>query len=759
MSSFSRTSLGFKLLSAFIIIIVVVLTAITVFSILHERAKARQELMGKGEILAGMLSFSSRIGVYAESRDALKDAAAGMVSEPDVVFVGIYNADFKPLYVVDKGPAGKAASLDSGPDAPPVRETESTLEFTKPVLLTLNPNEAETLYFGEKDAAAPTKTIGYVSIVLDKKLLNQEVLGILARNAFMALMFISASVVVVYLSVRKITRPLATLTTSVKALGRGGDIAPIPVTTMDEIGKLSTAFNAMVEERAGAEHALRESEKKYRELFEEAINPVFISTPRGEIIDMNRAGVEFFGCADKEELLALNIQQDLYAHPEDREVFKRIMERSGSVKNFEVQLNTKNGEPRSVVISATAVRDKAGVITAYRGMLRDVTTERSLEEQLRHAQKMEAVGRLTGGVAHDFNNILTAIVSYAYHLQIKLAKTEDPLGVYAENIIVAGEKAAGLIRSLLIFSRKQMLNPRPVDLNEIVRGHTDILARLISDDIELATRLRDDPMIINADRGQIELMLMNFVSNARDAMPDGGRIVIKTDKVHFTEEGAGVPCPCKPGEYAALSVADTGVGMDAATQQKIFEPFFTTKEQGKGTGLGLSLVYGIVKQHNGHIDVASEPLQGTTFTVYLPLQDVATPLVASDDKPPRAKGGEAILIAEDGEEEREFVGSVLGDFGYRIVKAADGEEALRKFYEQGDAVNLLLLDMVMPLKNGMQVYVEAKKSRPDLKAIFITGYPADRYDLGGHDDVDLHFLIKPVSPRQLLQKVREVLDS
>jgi signal transduction histidine kinase/ActR/RegA family two-component response regulator len=398
------------------------------------------------------------------------------------------------------------------------------------------------------------------------------------------------------------------------------------------------------------------------------------------------------------------------------------------------------------------------------GVFRDVTERKLSEEekqklqaQLLQAQKMEAVGQLAGGIAHDFNNILAAIVGYGNLIQMKMSD-DDPSRIYLEQILASSERAANLTQSLLAFSRKQLINPASLDLNNVIRKVEKFLSRIIGEDVELKTSLSRDALMIFADQMQLEQILMNLATNARDAMPAGGHLHIETRRVVFDEDSVRTQGEGAPGVYAELSVTDTGAGMDEKVQERLFEPFFTTKELGRGTGLGLSIVYGIVKQNNGYITVSSEVGQGTTFKIYLPIVKSGTPLSKTDSFQEQPRGGtETILLAEDNQIVRSLTRDVLMEFGYKVIEAADGAEALTKFMENKHGINLLIIDVIMPKKNGREVYEEAKKRNPDIKVLFTSGYPADLIQKQGVLEKGLNFISKPSSPQELLKKVREVL--
>jgi PAS domain S-box-containing protein len=387
---------------------------------------------------------------------------------------------------------------------------------------------------------------------------------------------------------------------------------------------------------------------------------------------------------------------------------------------------------------------------------RDITEQKNLEHQLRHAQKMEALGTLAGGVAHDFNNILTVIMGFCDLTAAELDKSSTQKH-YMDQIMAASERALTLTNSLLAYSRKQVMNPSRLELNARLQQTEKFLARLIGEDIELVTKLCQEKLVVMADSGQLEQVLMNLAANARDAMSRKGSLVIATAKLEINEGFVRLHGYGKPGTFALLSVSDTGSGIDAATKEKIFEPFFTTKQMGQGTGLGLSIVYGIVKQHDGYINVYSEPGKGTTFNIFLPLIEGAEDAPGPEQQQV-AGGNETILLAEDDHGVRALVKIILTGSGYTVIEAGDGEEALAKFRQNEAVIGLLVLDVVMPKKNGKELYEEICTLKNGVKAIFISGYTADIMDKNGLMQSGLHLLTKPLLPSQLLAKVREVLD-
>jgi signal transduction histidine kinase/ActR/RegA family two-component response regulator len=388
----------------------------------------------------------------------------------------------------------------------------------------------------------------------------------------------------------------------------------------------------------------------------------------------------------------------------------------------------------------------------------EIAERKQLEEQLLQAQKMEAIGRLAGGVAHDFNNLLTAIIGYS-QLALQRIPPDDPLRHDLDEIRKAGERAATLTRQLLAFSRKQVLQPKVLDLNAVVASTSKMLHRLIGEDIRFRTIL--DPALkrVKADPGQIEQVLMNLAVNARDAMPNGGSLSIETANVYLDEEYARHHVEVQPGRYVMLAVSDTGCGMSAEVLSHIFEPFFTTKEQGRGTGLGLAMVYGIIKQSGGHIWVYSEPGKGTTFKLYLPLAEEADSAAeqALEQTAFLPTGTETILLAEDDAQVREFASRVLRELGYKVIEATDGQQALKEA-EQTPNIDILLTDVVMPYVGGKELSERLRSVRPGIKVLFLSGYTEYatlRQGMLGDGDAFLH---KPFAPGELARKVREVLD-
>lgn len=504
--------------------------------------------------------------------------------------------------------------------------------------------------------------------------------------------------------------------------------------------------------------------QKFIENILETVDEGFIVMDRGfKIISANKAYLKFLDMPFEKVIgrrcyeLSHRIEMPCYKTGEDCAV-KHVFENGKPHACMHIHTDGK-GNLIYVENKAYPVKDESGQVVSAIEIINDITEKRKLEEQLRHSQKMEAIGQIAGGIAHDFNNILTAIIGYGHMLDIRM-KEDDPLKLYLEPILSSADRAANLTQSLLTFSRKQIINLAVVDMNAIIQKISKFLLRVIGEDVELKTTIAEKELTVMADSGQIEQVLMNLATNARDAMPKGGILTIKTESLKIDKKFIRTYGYGEEGIYTVVSVTDTGIGMGENTRQKIFEPFFTTKEVGKGTGLGLSIVYGIVKQHRGYINCCSELGKGTTFEMYLPLikkveEHKETAIARAEEA---RSGTETVLVAEDEIDVRKIVKGTLEEFGYKVIEAKDGEEAIQKFKENKDTICLLFFDVVMPKMGGKEAYEKIKKIKPDVKVLFASGYPSDFIHREEILKEGYAFISKPVSPTIILKKVREVLD-
>jgi len=511
-------------------------------------------------------------------------------------------------------------------------------------------------------------------------------------------------------------------------------------------------------ERKRVEREFEQSERKFRTAFEDAAVGMCLTAMDHRFLVVNRSLCRMLGYT-MEELTAMDWIEA--THPHDREKCRtwsdKILAGEEHVSSMEKRYLHKDGRIVWGMVTKVLLRDDDGEPLYYINQIQDITELKCLENQLRYSQKMEAIGTLTGGIAHDFNNILTAIIGYGSLLEMNLADNET-LHQYVSTILAAADRATSLIQSLLAFGRTQAMEQRVADLNDIVQGVEKFLLRLLREDIELQTTIADNACMVLVDSGQIEQVLMNLSSNARDAMQNGGKLSVATSMINLDRDFVAYHGYGAPGRYVLLTVTDTGNGMDEKTKARIFEPFFTTKEVGKGTGLGLSMAYGIVKSHNGYITCYSEPGAGTTIRVYLPAVDALAeplPLPADEFYP---GGTETILVAEDDEQVRMLTHKLLETFGYTVIEARDGNDALKQFSTCKEMISLVLLDVIMPGKNGREVYEEMRKEKTGLKVLFTSGYSTDIFQQWELDESGLDFISKPVLPVELLQKIRALLD-
>jgi PAS domain S-box-containing protein len=509
-------------------------------------------------------------------------------------------------------------------------------------------------------------------------------------------------------------------------------------------------------ERKRAEESMKLAYAELNQVFQTAAGGMRVIDKDFNMIRMNETFAKLAGTSknDAAGKKCHEFFQSIHCHT-PRCSMRRVLSGEERIE-FESIRKRKDGTTVACIVTASAFRDPNNVIMGIVEDFKDMTEYKKLEKQLIQAQKMEAIGQLAGGIAHDFNNILTAIIGYGNLLHSEIE--EDYLKQYAVRILKSAQRAANLTRSLLAFSKGQLITPSPVNLNDIIRSMKNLLSSLMGEDVELITMLEDKECTAMADGGQIEQILMNLAANARDAMPEGGRFIIKTDLMEMNNAFINVHGFGRPGAYVVITVEDNGEGIAEEIKEKIFEPFFTTKEVGKGTGLGLSMVYGIIQQHEGFIDFKSKIGKGTRFQIYLPLIEIPVEDIMTKNAYIIKNGHETVLVAEDDAYVRTLTKEILEGYGYKVIEATNGENALRAFDSCQDDIKLLLLDVVMPKKNGKEVYDAIKRKNHDIKALFISGYDADIIHKRGGLDKEVNFISKPVSPGELLFKVRDVLD-
>ncbi|HXF94696.1 MAG TPA: PAS domain S-box protein [Gemmatimonadales bacterium] len=517
-----------------------------------------------------------------------------------------------------------------------------------------------------------------------------------------------------------------------------------------------------ITERRRSEEELRRSEERLR-LVGRATNDAIwdYDLATGEVW-WSESVQTLFGYSDR-EIEPGTAFWERRLHPDERERViadaRAALEGSGAYWHAEYRFRRGDGSYAEILDRAYIIRDASGHAVRMIGSMMDVTARRQLEAQFRQAQKLEAVGRLAGGIAHDFNNLLTAIIGYA-ELLLQDLSPHDPRHADVREIHRAAERAAGLTRQLLAYSRKQVLQPRVLDLNDVVRSAEQLLARLIGEDVSVVTRLEPALGRVTADPNQIEQVIVNLAVNARDAMPRGGTLILETANAELDAAYAQDHGPLTPGRYVMLSVSDTGIGMDAETRSHLFEPFFTTKGPGKGTGLGLAQVYGTVKQSGGYVWVYSEPGIGTTFKIYLPRVDAPAEAPARDGaRQPLPGGRETILLVEDEESVRSVARGMLRRQGYTVLEAADARQAMELAERHAGPIHLLIADVVMPEIGGREVAARITALRPEVRVLYVSGYTEDAIAHYGVLDPAAAFLEKPFTPAILARRVRELLDA
>jgi len=503
---------------------------------------------------------------------------------------------------------------------------------------------------------------------------------------------------------------------------------------------------------------LKESEERYRRLFEDDLSGDFVADRNGTVVACNQSFVDLLGIESLEAARGLDINT-LFPDSFVRQRFWQDLHHLRKLKLYEISLRSTSSRTLSVLANVVGYFDESGEIYEVKGYLIDTTERKRLETQLRQAQKMEAVGRLAGGIAHDFNNLLTVIIGYSSLIEDK-AREGKPVERDLEGIQTAARKATALTKQLLAFSKRQILNPVVINMNDLVRDLDKMLRRLVTEDIVLTVYTGATSPYVLVDPSQVEQSLINLVVNARDAMPKGGRIVVECKNVELSEAIPGATGDIPPGHYLRLSVTDTGVGIETELLAQIFEPFFTTKTPDKGTGLGLSTVFGIIDQSHGYVEVHSEIGKGSTFILYFPVTGQDLPRKVGETGKEAAPGGsETVLVVEDEDAVRALVSQLLTMKGYRVLEASNPGEALLIYEKLKDEIDLLISDIVMPHMDGHLLSTRLRNINPDLKIILMSGYPAQTLKDKIEEDSSLPLIQKPFEANAFMSKVRQVLDA
>ncbi len=580
------------------------------------------------------------------------------------------------------------------------------------------------------------------------------------------LIFALCIALAISLAMQRLIRPLQVLAVRAQEISAGNlGGTDLLVSSSDEIGILSQSFNLMADNLRTTLSGLKESEDNFRGIFENSIEGIMQTTLQGKMINANPAMARMLGYESAEVLISSseNIQQQLYVNPDDRNQLLSELRKTGSIHDLEVQFRRYDNDIIWVSISAFLVRDAEGEPLRIEGLFFDITDRRRAEqergklfEQLVQAQKLEAVGQLAGGVAHDFNNMLAVILGRTQLTLLDMKPTDKHYATFVE-IENAAEHSVNLTRQLLAFARKQTVAPRHININQSISTTFNLLRRLITEDIELIFQPEDNVGLVFIDPDQVGQILTNLCVNARDSISDNGKIIIETHNVAFDASYCKKYPDYIPGEYVCLSVTDNGSGMDKTTQKHIFEPFFTTKGIAKGTGLGLSTVYGIVKQNNGFIDLYSELGQGTVVRVYIPQQEGAQSLLRVEPDPPILLNIGMVLLVEDEPRLLAISKAILEELGCKVLAANSPAEAISFVKDSQYTIDLLLTDVVMPEMNGRELAAQISKIRPEIRCLYMSGYTADIIASKGVLDEGLNFIQKPFSPQALAAKIQDVI--
>ncbi|GEM_PF-2914807 len=534
-----------------------------------------------------------------------------------------------------------------------------------------------------------------------------------------------------------------------------------------QLRKLTDHLQSEILKREKAQLELKKSEENYRRIFENSVVGFFQSTPAGQFMKVNRAFAKILGYDSPEDLVSsiTDISTQFYLNPEDRKIYQNLLAEKGHVENYEIKVRRKDGSIIWISSSTRAYFDSHGNPIRYDGVVIDITERKhsekereKLQQQLIQAQKMESVGRLAGGVAHDFNNMLAVIMG---HTELVLMKSSPDLPFYNDLVEIrnAAQRSSDLTRQLLAFARKQAIRPRVLDLNETTEGMLKMLRRLIGEEITLAWKPQSQLWPINIDPSQLDQILANLCVNARDAIEGMGTITIETKNITLDQEYCHTHRGASAGDYVMLAVSDTGCGIPEEILNKVFDPFFSTKGPGKGTGLGLSTVYGIVKQNGGYIQVDSKPGSGTTFKIYFPRYRGELETQAKEARQPSpSSNGETILIAEDEPLVLNIMKNVLTELGYNVLPAGHPNEALELARNYPREIHLLITDIVMPHMNGKQLSERVTSLRPNIRTLFMSGYTPEAIIENGIVKDDIYFIQKPFTPVELARMVRNTLE-
>jgi len=744
---FSLTFRGKALL--FLIPAVIIMSLVyTIDAIDTQRTMLRNELVKQGKTIAVIASRNAELPVLSENIEQLKRSALQLMEIGDISFVSFYDRDFKMLILEGSVSPDDIAKARSPDGIITEEELKDVFVFTAPVFTVRAKGDFDLFQSGFADAAV-REHIGWVRIGLSKNVIAVAENEVIRRGSLLAALFTVLGIILIYIFMTMATKQLQVLISAAKDIRKGGYPEVPALTSKSEVGRLSSEFNRMSREIREREQKLVASEARIKSMFERVNHAIFRLDREGKIVLTNNRFDELCGHVESFGKLFYD----------ERGAQLQYMQEAafGILRNYEERIRGKDDAEIIAIISLYPEVDDSGEISGYDGYFVDITDKKKLEETLIQAQKMESVGLLAGGIAHDFNNILTGVIGYASLIKGNLEDREK-LRRYADLVEKSATRAAALTQQLLGFARKGKYKVEPVDINEILKELIAFLREAFDRNIEIRFDAEHDVPVIRGDSTQIYQAMLNICINARDAMPEGGRLHIKTERNVQESEKIMDFFKIPQGEYVRINITDTGTGMSPSVRRRIFEPFFTTKGVGKGTGLGLSMVYGIVKNHNGYLDVYSEPGMGTTMRFYLP---VAKGFLENNGEGmsinERSQKG-IILLIDDEEVIRELGKDVLDAYDYDAFVASHGDEGIKIFREHKDHIQLVILDMVMPGKNGKQVFRELRAIRPDVKVLITSGHDEEEYFHEIFEEGAVGFLQKPFHHMEFMARIEESLN-
>lgn len=728
--------------STFITLIIIVISIVStyLFTTAHSRSKEKG-LIARGNALSYALSKAAEDGLVNEDLDLIK-RASNVVRAPDVTLAQVYSniweaVDAYPFERLKEPPSSEAVYYFKSSIEPINIKSGNGADFYSPILFKASESESPII-------------IGFVRIILSSATIKKELGQIVLTNIIVSAIITLIAIISINILIgRLVIKPVMSLYKSVSMFKNGimPDETSVPLKSTDEIKELSMEFNRMCRTIKEKEERLIESDMQIRSLFEQVEHAIFRLDMDGSIIETNSRFKDMFG--DMTELCDILIG-DLNAS----DCLKKAI--SEKVLHLEDRAISRDGSELIISLSIYPQTDSSGNITGFNGYIIDMTEKKRMEERLIRAQKMEAVGTLAGGMAHDFNNLLTAILGYA-EIILSMTKEGDPFNKPATIIFDAAQRGAEFGKKILTITRKEKMETKPVNINDIVGNSLELLQRSIHKNIEINTNLREDIPLTKGDPSQLQQVVINLAVNARDAMPNGGRLTIETAVVS-KENGAATNILADMNGFIKLSISDTGVGIDRITQRKIFDPFFTTKEMGKGTGLGLYIVHSIVNNHGGYINLYSEPNKGTQFNIYLPIpkgMDIEEPFSVNN-----IRGSGTILVIDDESDVRELCRDMLELLGYTVLLAENGNIGINTFREMKEKISLVILDMIMPGMGGNEVFQVLRTMKNDVKVLLCSGYSQNGF--AGIDELlkrgAVGFIQKPFTRQTIAIPIKKALS-